>query len=396
MAASRDVVQEARLKPAILIVDDNADKRLALSAMLGPLGLPIVEVDSGAAALQAIDGTPFAVILMDVRMPEMDGLETARKVRRASRLAHTPFIIVVTSFGHDVGEVAEAYASGAVDFIFTPVVASILRAKVSAMVELFTQAQELDCLNSALRDGDVLMQAVLDNVADGIFMLDSAGRVESMNRSAGLLFGYVGQEPVGHPFDFMVAPDNRLAVAESRSTPMGRPAKAHARTGPIEAIGARADGSTFTMELERREFRHAQRSLTLVTVRDVSERKAHTEALEQLALHDGLTGLANRALFNDLIGRSIALATRTGEARGVMVLDLNGFKLVNDSLGHDHGDELLQQVADRLRGVVRGADVVARLGGDEFGILPAQATDLGAPRVNVGDSGALPGPDSWA
>jgi diguanylate cyclase (GGDEF)-like protein/PAS domain S-box-containing protein len=379
MGGPDDLVKDlpaSRSEPAVLIVDDDADKRLALRAMLTSVGLPIVEVDSGRAALKAVLEKTFAIILMDVRMPGMDGFETARQVRRTSRVVHTP-IIFVTAFGGDEAEVTSAYASGAVDFIFTPVVPAILRAKVTAIIELFTQSQELHSLNTALRDGDVLTQAVLDNVADGIFMLDATGRVESMNRSAGLLFGYDAGEPVGHPFDFMLAPASRTVLAERDAT-RARQSKGHQTSGPIETVGCRADGSTFAMELERRDIDHEQLPLTLVTVRDISERKAHTEALEHLALHDGLTGLANRALFHDQISNAIAVATRAGEPRGVLVLDLDGFKLVNDSLGHDQGDDLLKQVADRLRGLLRESDVVARLGGDEFGILPADATDLAA------------------
>jgi diguanylate cyclase (GGDEF)-like protein len=157
-----------------------------------------------------------------------------------------------------------------------------------------------------------------------------------------------------------------------------RQSKRHGPGGSIETVGCRADGSTFAMELERRDIYHEQQPLTLVTVRDISERKAHTDALEHLALHDGLTGLANRALFHEQVSKAVAVATRANEPRGVLVLDLDGFKLVNDSLGHDQGDDLLKQVADRIRGVVRESDVVARLGGDEFGILPADATDLAA------------------
>jgi CheY-like chemotaxis protein len=200
-------------KPRVLIVDDNAGKRQALRAMLSRLELSIVEVDSGPAALEAVTRGTFAIILMDVRMPEMNGFETATQIRRTSQVVDTP-IIFVTAFGHDEGEVAKAYASGAVDFIFTPVASAVLRAKVLAIVALFTQSQELHSLNTALRDGDALTQAVLDNVADAIFMLDASGRVESMNRSAQLLFGYDAEEPVGHPFEFMVAPASRAALAD--------------------------------------------------------------------------------------------------------------------------------------------------------------------------------------
>ena len=126
---------------AVLVVDDNAGKRLALRAMLAPLGHDVVEVDSGRAAVRAVAQHTFAVVLMDVVMPIMDGYETARVIR-GSGADHTP-IIFVTAFGCDETEKSSAYASGAVDFIFTPVLAEVLRAKVAAFIHLFVQSQEL-------------------------------------------------------------------------------------------------------------------------------------------------------------------------------------------------------------------------------------------------------------
>src|ERR1700685_91811 len=201
--------------PAILVVDDNRVKRLALRAMLTPLGHAIVEVESGRAALKALASQTFALILMDVRMPVLNGFETAKLCREQARGGRTP-IIFVTAMGGDDGEAASAYASGAVDFIFTPVLPDVLRAKVTAFVDLFLQAQELQrslasitVLNAALRDSDIRTQAVLDNVADAIFILDDGGLIESVNRSVGKVFGYHDSEPVGHPFVFMIAPEHR-------------------------------------------------------------------------------------------------------------------------------------------------------------------------------------------
>jgi diguanylate cyclase (GGDEF)-like protein len=145
-----------------------------------------------------------------------------------------------------------------------------------------------------------------------------------------------------------------------------------------ETLGSRQDGSTFAMEVEHGELKLGDRRRTLAFVRDISERKAYTEGLEHQALHDGLTGLANRTLFGVHVLQALASAKRTGEQRAVMVMDLDGFKQVNDTLGHDHGDSVLKQVAKRLLDALRDVDTVARLGGDEFAILPGDATDVAA------------------
>ena len=112
------------------------------------------------------------------------------------------------------------------------------------------------------------------------------------------------------------------------------------------------------------------RILTLAFVRDVSARKAYIESLEHRALHDDLTGLANRTLFGEQVLKALASAKRNQHSQAVLVMDLDGFKHVNDSFGHDHGDTLLKQVAERLTGALREADTLARLGGDEFAISP--------------------------
>src|ERR1039457_1022494 len=208
----------AAIAPAILVVDDNAAKRLALRAMLAPLGHTVTEADSGRAALRAVLRDTFALILMDVRMPTLDGYETARMIRQRSQSGLTP-IIFVTAFGRNEAETATAYASGAVDFIFTPILAEVLRAKVTAFVVLFVQSQTLQrsleaitTLNAALLDSEVRTQAVLDNVGDGIFMLNEDGLIESANRSAGRLFRFRADEQIGQPFAFVLAPGCQAAL----------------------------------------------------------------------------------------------------------------------------------------------------------------------------------------
>jgi diguanylate cyclase (GGDEF)-like protein/PAS domain S-box-containing protein len=373
-----------RSPPAVLVVDDDASKRVAIRAILAPLGIPVIEVDSGRAALRALTQRTFALILMDVNMPTMNGFETAKLCRQQSEGALTP-IIFITAMGSDDARAASAYESGAVDFIFAPFLPEVLRAKVAAFVELFAQSEALEhsltsitALNAALRDSDLRTQAVLDNVSDGIFILDEAGRIESVNRSVAQLFGYGADELIGHLFEFTIAPERRDELerigplpAESRRE-RGTPRRA------LETLGYREDGSTFAIELERTLIHDGERTFTLAFVRDVSERKAHTDALEHLALHDGLTGLANRTLFSDHVSRALAAARRADREHALLVMDLNGFKQVNDTLGHDRGDALLRKVAERLVDTLRDGDMVARLGGDEFGVLPGDPTDLSA------------------
>jgi diguanylate cyclase (GGDEF)-like protein len=132
------------------------------------------------------------------------------------------------------------------------------------------------------------------------------------------------------------------------------------------------------MEMDMSRMQIGDRTFTIGCVRDISGRKAYTAALEQQTLHDELTGLPNRALFGDRVDRAIADADRADEPRGVLLVDLDEFRAINDELGRANGDAVLQTVAARLRNAARNSDTVARLGGDEFGILPADETDVEA------------------
>jgi len=126
----------------ILVVDDNAAKRLALRAVLRPLGHTIIEADSGLSALRCVMAQNFAVILLDVRMPVMDGFETAALIRKRQQSELTP-IIFITAYGSDEIVTADRYAQGAVDFIFAPVPPDHLRSKVAVFANLFLKAESL-------------------------------------------------------------------------------------------------------------------------------------------------------------------------------------------------------------------------------------------------------------
>ncbi len=270
--------------PAILIVDDDAAKRLALRAMLAPLGHAVVEADSASAALSAVSGKRFAMILMDVHMPTLDGYETAKLIRqRQSEL--TP-IIFITAFGGDQTATASAYASGAVDFIFTPILSDVLRAKVSAFVALFEQSQQLQSslesittLNAALRDSEARTQAVVQNVADGIVTAGEGGLIESFNRSARVMFGYREEEVIGRPLQLIIAPDDHDPAADVTRTWRTLLAAPDTPAEPTEMVGCRKDGSRFPMELAISHMRIGEGAVIVGCIRDIT---AHKQALAQV------------------------------------------------------------------------------------------------------------------
>lgn len=377
-----DVASSAR--PRVLVVNDRVAQRVAIRATLTSLGVDIVEVDSGRAALRAVFAQTFAVILMDVQMPSMNGYETADLIRQRRSSSQTPIIFITAHQGHDT-EALTAYASGGIDFIFTPVVPEVLRAKVSVFVALFAQSQDLQrsldsitTLNGTLNQHQARMQVVLDNVGDGIVTAGDGGVIESFNPSARALFGYREDEVIGRPVTLMIAPAWRERFRSAWAAQPALLEHPDSEGKTIETTGLRRDGSTFPIEIEHSEVTLGDRTMTLAFVRNVSERAAHIEDLQYQALHDDLTGLSNRTLFEEHALQALALATRSNMPQALLVMDLDGFKHVNESYGHDHGDDLLKQVGERLVNALRETDVIARLGGDEFAILPAAATDLAA------------------
>src|SRR2546423_4251494 len=222
----------------------------------------------------------------------------------------------------------------------------------------------------ALQESEKRMRSVLDNVSDGLATIEQSGIIESANPAVVKLFGYSEQELVGQQADVLIATTHRSAFVNylERRLKLDIPV-----SGAHETMGKRKNGSLFPLEFDVSSMQIGSRHLFIATLRDISERKAHTDALEYQALHDALTGLPNRSLFGDRLRQALLAARRNQKMFGVLLLDLDRFKDINDALGHDRGDSLLQEVTARLRGVLRATDTIARLGGDEFAVLTTDA-----------------------
>jgi diguanylate cyclase (GGDEF)-like protein/PAS domain S-box-containing protein len=319
---------------------------------------------------------------MDVAMPGMDGYETAKLIRMRKASEHTP-IIFITARASDEAEVPLAYANGAVDFIFGKIVPNTLRAKVAFFVELFLKSHDLEhslsevtILSDQFRDSEAHTRAVLESIADGVVTLDDDGVIESFNRAATDLFGYSEDAAIGRPFSIIVPAKLHPEAVSPEQSNVRVLAEGTLGGRWTESLGRREDGSTFPIEVHMSDVQLGTRVIHIGCVRDLSERQTYTEALKYQTLHDPLTDLPNRLLFGDRVNHAIRVAVRTKEPLALLVMDLDEFKQVNDTIGHQHGDALLKLVALRLTACLREGDTVARLGGDEFGILPLGSTDL--------------------
>ncbi len=206
----------------VLVVDDNPSKRLALKAVLQPLGYPVVEADSGRAALRCVMAQDFAVILLDVCMPDMDGFETAALIRQRQQSELTP-IIFITAFGSDEIKNTHRYAEGPVDFIFAPVEPDALRSKVSALAQLFMKAASLATQAADVQTVADQLRRLTDAAPIGIFQTDAEHRYVYTNPRWSEITGVSAEEAAGRRWDTIVGLEQLAEVrAELAEGTMGR------------------------------------------------------------------------------------------------------------------------------------------------------------------------------
>lgn len=251
------------------------------------------------------------------------------------------------------------------------------REKLEDQVALRTS--ELVASSAELRESENKYRVLFEDSADAFWIMDNKGFIDC-NSAALQLFGYSSKVEFKHPSD--ISPPNQPDGRSSRIAAEERMAAAFLKGKErFEWLHQRKNGELFHAEVSLAAMTLQGRRMLLATVRDISERKTAEERVQFLAYYDALTDLPNRTLLKDRITKALASARRRNEGVAVLFLDLDRFKIINDTMGHSTGDVLLQEVAARLKRWARKQDTVARVGGDEFVLLLTsitQASDAAA------------------
>ncbi|WP_319584522.1 diguanylate cyclase domain-containing protein [uncultured Pseudodesulfovibrio sp.] len=366
------------LMQKILIVDDSRTNLALLDHMLRDVECTVVQADSGLEAVDMARNDDFALILLDIQMPGMNGYEAAAKIKEHERSKSVP-IIFITAIFQDEENVRQGYETGAVDYLFRPVDVDVLISKVKAFLQMHRQKVLLELeveqrsrTELALREAEEKYRSIFERAIEGIFQCTPEGEFLEANPAMVRMLGYDRMEDVlGKPAfrdKFMPEESERLMYKELMEVN-------GAVTG-FEFRLQRRDGQVvWCSESSRKVHQDAGEVFIEGVLEDITERKNVEFELKRLATLDSLTGIANRHRFFDRLEHALALAKRYGTMVAVLFVDLDNFKHINDTHGHQTGDELLRQVAQRLQQRTRESDTLARLGGDEFGILLPGITD---------------------
>lgn len=282
-----------------------------------------------------------------------------------------------------LSEAAEQLALGNFSTVLPPApkdeLGNLVRAFATMRENRKSVESELNNLNASLenivmariaelRDSEAYIHAVLDNVNEGIIVIEDNGLIVSFNPAAEKIFGYTGSEIINQNFSQLISADELDLSGKYRKYNEEKGASSLFGVNR-EVIGMRKNYSAFPLELKTNQIRIQNRLLFITTARDISERKEAEQRISYMASHDTLTKLPNRALLQDRIEQSLVRNRRRKLQAAVLFIDLDKFKIINDTLGYDIGDGLLQEAATRLVEDVRSEDTVARQGGDEFIIL---------------------------
>ncbi|MFC5699105.1 putative bifunctional diguanylate cyclase/phosphodiesterase [Pseudomonas sp. GCM10022186] len=358
-------LKQAPAADVLLVVDDRQENLAAMEALLDDGQWQVRTVDSGEAALKCLLEEEVGLVLLDVQMPRMDGFEVARLMRSSPLTRYTP-IIFISAIAHTQDAVLRGYSSGAVDFILKPFDPQVLRHKIQSLLAHERNRRDLLHLSQQLDSARAFNASVLENAAEGILVVGEDGIISFANPAMALMLQGTVEDLEGRPLLSLLAYPE--VGGEWKHSDFYRHWKQNETYRLHDACLKTLGGERLPVALSSSPLPRLQRSMVVIALDMSVVRQLHAQ-LESQAITDALTGLLNRRGFHQALEASLARIERNGKRMAVLYLDLDGFKLINDSLGHEAGDRVLRRVAEQLKNCLRPYDILARMGGDEFTAL---------------------------
>jgi diguanylate cyclase (GGDEF)-like protein/PAS domain S-box-containing protein len=348
----------------LLLVEDNPGDARLLREMFNEEGAHNTELTHAECMRDAerhLAEREVDIILLDLGLPDAEGVTAVRRVRVAA--PRVP--LVVLTGRDDEALAAQALQEGAQDYLIKGQIDS------RGLLRALRYAIERKIMEEALFVEKERAQVTLNSIGDAVVCTNISGNITFLNLVAERMTGWSWQEAAGRP---MAEVFQILDAVSRETTPnpmdaaMGQDRTVHI---PSNCVLLRRDGFETPIEdsVAPIHDRDGKATGAVIVFRDVSTARAMAAQMTHSAQHDFLTGLPNRMLLNDRVSQAIVLAPRHSKKVAVLFLDLDGFKHINDSLGHPIGDKLLQSIAKRLVSCVRSSDTVSRQGGDEFVVL---------------------------
>ncbi|MBL4827935.1 MAG: diguanylate cyclase [Spongiibacteraceae bacterium] len=347
----------------VLLVDDSCNNLAAMDNILKPIeDIGIYHALSDKEALEKIVHHDFSVVLLDANISGMDAYAFVKSLSNTDAHKHIPIVMVAeknTSSQQDL----RAYEAGAIDYITKPVDPLILQCKVKQFVAI----KKLQAKNKYLQSEQ---EMILDVAGQGVIKICSEGTIQFVNKKTCQLMSAKSDAIIGTRLNQWFqwcdsshcAPEDIFSYIHERVRRRG--------VYQQDDIKLRLESKKkVCIEITCTVEKNHSNSPMIILFQDVTARLESEQQLLNLANFDPLTHLANRSFFQDHLVRAIARARRLKSSVVLLALDLDRFKIINDTLGHDVGDELLTGVALRLKSQLRENDICARLGGDEFAVL---------------------------
>ncbi len=311
----------------------------------------------------------WEVVIADYSMPQFDGME-ALAIVMAQR-PDLPFILVSGEVGEETAVLA--MRAGAHDYMMKHDLGRLVPAVRRELADAVTRrARRIAETN--LRSSESLLKSIVDTAVDGIIVIDEEGIIEFVNAAAEKIFDWKAMNLIGRNMDCLLGPNAERTMPSCLLLDQRMSGSGNMAGTTVELKARRRDGSGFPLELTLGAMRVHGGVKFAGIMRDLTERRRSEERIRQLAHYDELTGLPNRQLFSQLLEQALSESGYASKQVAVLFIDLDRFKLINDTLSHDSGDALLRLVAKRVTDVLPRRATIARFGGDEFVVMMRDCT----------------------